>query len=495
MDSMRKLRILVSFPVLLAVTLAAATVLLNTHNGGGIFEEGDTWWHLSAGERILATGQVPHSDPYSFSALGTSWVAYEWLGEIVMAEAQRLGSLRGLAILLIFASVCLVLLTFAYAWLRTANLLAAAAATAIVLPFEQVGFTLRPQIFGYILLALTLIVLELYKQRESKLIWVLPAIFAIWVNTHGTFIVGLAIVSWYWLSGLFTWSEGSLIARMWTGSGRLRFLLVTALSVGALILTPYGTRLAAYPIELWFHQPLNTLYIPEWMPLDLQTPLGRAFVVLLLVLLLAQIAMRLEYPLEVVVPLLCSAYLTSVHRRFVVIFLLMVAPVLATYLSRLLPAYRESKEIYSMNAIFILVLLLGIIRMNPTDGTLMEWVAEKYPAGAVAYLKNHPVEKTMFNDDHWGGFLIWSLGPSQKVFIDGRLDIYEYSGVLRDYLRLVAYPSDWETVFQKYGVDACLLNRERQADLAATIVRDPTWKTAYSDNQSVILLRASHVDP
>ncbi len=33
-------------------------------------------------------------------------------------------------------------------------------------------------------------------------------------------------------------------------------------------------------------------------------------------------------------------------------------------------------------------------------------------------------------------YLIWQLGPQQKVFIDGRADMYEYSGVFQDYWTL-----------------------------------------------------------
>jgi hypothetical protein len=471
------------------MTLAAEVVLFNTHVGGRLFEEGDTWWHVSVGEHILGTRSFPQADLYSFTAPGAPWVAYEWLGEVVMAKAQLFGSLRGLAILLILNSVTLVLLTYIYAWLCTRNVLAAAAAVALLLPFEQLAFTLRPQMFGYVFLAIVLIILKLYKQRESRLIWILPGIFALWVNTHGSFIVGLAIVFWYWFSGLFGFSAGAVIARRWTPTGRVGLLTVMLLCLAALFLTPYGGRLAAYPLELSSMQPLNTFFIPEWQPLDLQTPLGHAFLLLLLCWLLAQVVIPVKHELEVFAPLLFATYLTCIHRRFLPIFLVILAPVIAAYLARLLPAYEKSKERYAMNIVFITVLLFFMIRSIPTTTRLEQEMKKEFPVGAVDYLRDHPALGRMFNDDHWGGFLIWSLGSSRKVFIDGRLDIYEYSGVLEDYIRAVAIPKDANEVFRKYQVEACLLNRVREADLASTISRDPAWKTAYSDAQSVIFLR------
>ncbi|MCU1297121.1 MAG: hypothetical protein JWO91_1399 [Acidobacteriaceae bacterium] len=487
--SMSRFRLFASFPVLLATTLAAGVVLFNTHGGGRMFEEGDTWWHVSTGEQILATGGFPHADPYSFSAPGVPWLAYEWLGEVAMAEAEHFGSLRGLAILLALNSVTLVLLTYIYAWLRTRNVLAAAAAVALLLPFEQLAFTLRPQMFGYVFIVVTLVVLELYKQRESRLIWSLPGIFALWVNTHGSFIVGLAIVFWYGFSGLFGFRAGAVIASKWTSSGRVRLLTVMLLCSIALFVTPYGGRLAAYPLELFSMQPLNTLFIPEWQPLELQAPLGRAFLLLLLGWLLAQILVPVKYELEVLVPILFAAYLTCMHRRFLPIFLVILTPVIATYLARLLPTYEESKERYAMNIVLMAVTLFFVIGLIPTTARLEKEMERELPVGAVTYLRDHPMPTRMFNDDHWGGFLIWSLGSRHKVFIDGRLDIYEYSGVLEDYIRIVADPKYAKEVFRKYKIEACLVNREGQSDLVSTISHDPAWKTAYSDAQSVIFLR------
>ena len=50
--------------------------------------------------------------------------------------------------------------------------------------------------------------------------------------------------------------------------------------------------------------------------------------------------------------------------------------------------------------------------------------------GAVDYLKKNPLPGPMYNNYGFGGYLVWSRGPEQKVFIDGRGDVYERGGVL-----------------------------------------------------------------
>src|SRR5215211_2611020 len=39
-------------------------------------------WHMRTGELILDRG-IPHSDPYSFTAPGTKWIAQSWLAELL----------------------------------------------------------------------------------------------------------------------------------------------------------------------------------------------------------------------------------------------------------------------------------------------------------------------------------------------------------------------------------------------------------------------------
>jgi hypothetical protein len=153
-----------SFHVLLGTTLVLGVLLVTTAAGPGrLFVEGDVWWHAAAGRLILSTGHVPTADPYSFTVHGNPWMAYEWLGEVVMALAARMHSLQGLQVLLTMLSAMLVVLTYCYAWVRTNNPLASAATVALLLQVEQPMFTLRPQLMGYIFLLVTLISLDLYK--------------------------------------------------------------------------------------------------------------------------------------------------------------------------------------------------------------------------------------------------------------------------------------------------------------------------------------------
>ena len=477
-----------SFPVLLGTTLALGAFVMTSPAGANkLFLEGDLWWHVAAGQRILSTGHFPTTDPYSFTVHGNPWMAYEWLGEVVLALAARLHSLEGLQILLVLLVAALVVLTYCYAWVRTGNHLASAAAVALLMVVEQAGFTLRPQMIGYVFLMITLISLDLFKQGRLKSLWFLPIIFFLWVNTHSSFVVGLVVVACYWAGGLVGFQWGNLVADRWEERKRRYLLRVSLASVLAVFLTPYGARLAAYPFELMLMQPLNVMVNSEWSQLDFSVSWGLAFLFIVLAWIVAQIICPIVYRVEIIVPLLLVTYVSFLHGRFLLLFVAMFAPILATFLARWLPSYDAAKERYIMNAVFIAALLCGGLALWPSNARLQGSLRRVYPVGAVEYLRAHPVPSSMFNDENWGGFLIWSLAPEHKVFIDGRLDIYEYAGVLADYVSIMRVEQNAPALLRKYGITACLLHRD--ATLVGMLEASHEWEKVYEDDHSVILRR------
>ena len=55
----------------------------------------DTGWHIRTGEWILANHQAPMRDMFSFSKPGDPWFAWEWLSDIDLRPAERLGRPAG----------------------------------------------------------------------------------------------------------------------------------------------------------------------------------------------------------------------------------------------------------------------------------------------------------------------------------------------------------------------------------------------------------------
>jgi hypothetical protein len=114
-------------------------------------------------------------------------------------------------------------------------------------------------------------------------------------------------------------------------------------------------------------------------------------------------------------------------------------------------------------------------------------VAKEYPVAAVDYLRTHPHDTGMFNEYGYGGYLIWQLGPQHKVFIDGRADMYEYSGVFQDYANIANLENNALALLGKYKIESCLI--KRKSGLSTLLAASPDWKQIYSDSNSVLFVR------
>ena len=474
------LRRVFSFPVFLATILAGGACVAAHFR----FVDPDSWWHIKIGETILQTHHWPTKDIYSFTAPGAPWIAYEWLGEVVIAFAARFG-FSGLASLQFLWASALTLLILYYSYLRSKNVKAAFLASVFALIMLGAFFTLRPQVMGYIFMGTLLVALERYKQGLSKSLWWLPLLFLLWVNTHGTFFVGLGIFGIYWLGGLFEFRVGGLYGEKWSDKQRLHLLEVMLLCVAVLPLTPYGTRLATYPFEMAFMQPLNVASIVEWQPLSFALPFGKIMMIALLALVAAQILFRLNHRVDALFLTALGAFAAYAHIRFLLFFLLFLTPTIAELLSRWVPDYEPLKDKPVLNFVITLCVLGGIVFYVRDTPRLVDRFMETYPVKAVDYLRDHPVPAAMLNEYGWGGYLIHE---NHKVFIDGRADFYEYAGVFSDYLDITRIEPDAFRLLDRYGIRACLL--QRKSTLATVLSQFPEWKTEYSDDVAVLLVRS-----
>ena len=57
--------------------------------------DGDTYWHLVVGERILHTFSFPTVDEYSYTRAGAPWIAKEWLSQILFYMVYSKGGWFG----------------------------------------------------------------------------------------------------------------------------------------------------------------------------------------------------------------------------------------------------------------------------------------------------------------------------------------------------------------------------------------------------------------
>ena len=229
----------------LGAALVAATIL----NAAGRFADPDLWWHLKVGEVIWRNRAIPSSDLFSFTAYGHPWTAHEWLSELTMYGAYSLGGYTGLMIWVSVLASIIFLLVYLTCWLHTDNALVAFRSGMVAWCFASVGLAVRPLILGHLFLAAEILILELARTRRRAWVWLLPPIFAVWVNCHGTYMFGLAVLVSLLRLLAFTRSYGLIISEPWDDGSRRALGWAMALSAVALCANPIGVRLWLYPFD------------------------------------------------------------------------------------------------------------------------------------------------------------------------------------------------------------------------------------------------------
>jgi hypothetical protein len=454
------------------------------------FSDPDMWWHLKTGEVIWTSHRVPTTDLFSYTTNHHALIAPEWLSQVLIYGAYRLGGgYSGLMAWLCFFAAAVIIAGYVLCFLYSGNAKVGFLGAILVWFFSTVGLSIRPQVIGYLLLVLELLLLHLGRTRSSKWLFGLPVLFAVWVNCHASFFFGLIVLAVVLVCSFFHFEAGSLVAEGWDAGRRRKLAVALILSAAAVFLNPVGVKQVLYPLNTLLHEHIVVSQIDEWKPLLLSDPRGAALMGILGFIAIYVIVQRpAKLLLHEVVLLAMGAWLALNHQRMVFVFGILAAPVVCRLLSRSWDGYDPEKDRPVPNAVFLALALSAVFVAFPNSRNLTKQVEERNPVKAVEYIKAHHLSGNMMNTFVDGGYLIWAL-PEDPVFVDGRADVYEWTGVLSEFGRWATLQSDPNALLDKYDVSFCLL--ERDSPMAYVLPLLPHWKEVYSDNSSVIFVRST----
>ena len=472
-----------SFPVMLSVALMVLTVLTVRNR----FNDPDLWWHLKIGQIIWNTHSLPNADSFSFTAANHAWIAHEWLSEAMIYAAYRAGGYADLMIWLCALPSLLFVLVYALCSLYSGNAKISLLGGMLAWFFGTIGLSIRPHLVGYVCLVLELFLLHLARTRSRRWFWVLPPLFALWVNCHGSFVLGLMILGILYICSWFEFRAGSLVGIRWTADQRRALGMTAVLSVGALFLNPIGWRLVFYPFDLVFRQTQNLSSVTEWQPLDLLDPRAAALFAVAVFFFLMVLARRAELRLEELALLALGFGLAIRHNRMMFVFGILAAPIVCRLLANAWDRYDPDRDLRLANAVMMGAGVWIMIVSFPGADQMQRDVAKSSPVEAVDYIRQAGLTGRMLNDYEFGGYLIWAL-PEQKVFLDGRCDLFDWTGVLSEYGRWATLQEDPKLLLDKYHIDYCLLRKT--APQARVLPYLPGWWKLYEDDVATIFVRS-----
>jgi len=233
-----------------------------------------------------------------------------------------------------------------------------------------------------------------------------------------------------------------------------------------------------------FRQPLVVAMLQEWRTVDFHGPRGKVVLVLLAGLFCSALATRYQWRLSDLLLVLFGFYCGLSYERFLFLAGIMVAPIV-TEMLYFVPPYRQEIDKRWLNAAIIIGILALLVYQFPGRAQLERQVAEHYPAEVLPYLESHDLSGHMLNFFDWGGYLGWK-DPKLKVFVDGRVDIFERAGVLDDYAQVQSLAAPMR-VLDKYQIRYVLY--PSQQPLTYVLKTSPDWKVLYTGQITALFER------
>lgn len=453
-------------PALIFALFAGLAGFLLAAFSPGVLNDSDTYWHIRAGEWMLAHGQVLRADPFSYTAANAPWHTQEWLAEIVMALAWRDGW-PGIHLLF---GVAAALTAGIVGWFVRQRVEFVPALLTVVLGLCCVTGSLlaRPHLLTLPLLAAWTAGLVRAREKDQIPSLLLLLLMPLWANLHGSFAFGLA------LAGAF--AIEALLEKPRTKTAILWLLFLAAATASAL-LTPFGLEGLLFPLKMMGMQGLG--HIGEWQPSDFAKL--SPFAIALLAALFVFGSGKVRVPPVRLVMLLGLIWLALTHSRHQMLLGVVAPLLLAPSLAQTWWA-REARG----NSLFagLAIFLLGITIVTRLMLPVMRGDDAVTPATALAHVPRALRETPVMNDYAFGGYLIWS---DVKPFIDSRADLYG-DIFLRDYAAITSPDKDvLAAALTLHHVRWTIFNA--QAPVVKLLDATPGWRRYYADKLAVVHVR------
>jgi hypothetical protein len=491
-------------------------------------------WHIRTGQLILATHAIPHADPFSSTMTGQPWFAWEWLYDVLAGWLESAGGLNAV----VFFAALVIALTFSWVFRlllrRDTDFLVALILVLLAASASMIHFFARPHVVSWLFTVCWFWILESSETRSCGTpaiqplhglsLWILPPLMVVWVNFHGGFLLGFALLGIYWVSAVWRYfrTEGGrfedALQKIRTGKRAIDLALIGLASALATLINPYGWKL-----HIHVYQYLSSRFLMDHID-EFQSPnfhgvAQKCFAVLLMLTLVAfasKTRQKNEIQLNEALLVLFAVYSGLYASRNIpvssLLLILVIGPRLSSALETFarrpvtagLPTPGSQHFLQRMQSIecglhghiwpIAAVALTCWITFH--GGQLgakhlmnAHFDAKRFPVAAANYLEPRR-EASVFAPDFWGGYLIYRLYPQTKVAIDDRHDFYG-EAFLKSYLKTVHVEPGWQDFLRQHEIRCIVVPRD--SALANILLETPAWQSIYSDDVAVVF--RGHPEP
>jgi len=455
-------------PAVVVIACAASALVREAMHSG---LSGDVFYELAAGRWMLSHHAILRHDIFTYTVADRPWLDEEWGFQVLLSWlVAHVGPISywlasaGACVLAVVASVAL--------WRRSgAGWLWAGALSALAAAGLSVGLAPRPQDLSYLFFALLLLLLHLARQCPRWLVAV-PVLMLAWANLHGSFLLGLAVVTLElgWL----------LLGARSPTRHKVQFAACLVASVLFSFVNPAGPRLLAYAFSVSTSPALGS--IAEWQSPNFHVPLFLVVIAGPILLLAAALAFA-KTSLQAFHALLALAlFVATLHAvRFAPYFDLAACAALAPWR----PFGHESLQPRLLTAPAAAALSAAlVVGPHVPPGATQASGALGSPVAATNFLAHQ--DGRSFSTYWWGDYLDYR---GVRVFVDGRTDLYFGTNVLSAYTAVSELKLSPDKVFTRWHVRWVMW--PTQTALGTYLAHDPLWAKVFQAQGAVVFERRS----
>ncbi len=457
-----------------------------------LLSDGDTGWHIRAGDWMRQHGTVPHTDMFSFSKPGAPWFAWEWLAELLFSYLHQWAGLKGVVLFCGMLIPIYLLIVFRHMLWRGASPLLALGIILLTSGCSAIHYLARPHLFTLLFLAAALWLIDAELVRPTKRLWLLVPLTMLWANLHGGFLALIACLG--------AVVVGQLLSRQYLTAQR--FALVGAACLASSVVNPYGIQLHIHV----FHY-LQSDWIKSVVD-EFQSPVFRSeamffYEILLLAGAAACAGLARKGRWSDVLLILLWAHLSLGAVRHVPVFLLVAAPRIAAEFSDWWRAFVDSSARrsisrtfdqlstdltprFSRNSIWVAAPILILIAFDKPFAWPRQFPVLRFPIAMIEQNLPSIAGRRVLSSDEWGDYLLYRFPVTQRVFFDGRSDFFGPE-VGKDYIALMNAAPEWAAILDKYQFESALL--PIAWPLQAHLKKDPNWQLVATDKDSILFTR------
>ncbi|MCR4329415.1 MAG: hypothetical protein NUV65_02615 [Candidatus Roizmanbacteria bacterium] len=454
--------------------------------------------HLALGKLIVQTHTIPKTNLFSYTNPSFPFTNHHWLSEVIFYGVHAALGDSGLILLKIFV-VGFTLGLLGYMAKKKSSWAAVTFVLGALAFILWSRTSLRPEIFGYALFALVLWIV-FFKRSSTRALFLLIPINSIWVNVHITFVFGMAL-------------EGILIMfllykHLFVEKQNKIHFIVLLFSFASFIVNPSLLSGMLYPFKIFSNYGYTIAEnqgIRFMMNYTNWIYYRYVFIFLIIGFITSIYFLFQKKLLEGAILFLFSAATCWQIRHapfFALSALFLMPQALNSVIKRIRIFFPVTSMLFTVTSIVIGVFSIYLLSSNTYSNMYLQSTEQGFGQkdnykSSISFVEKSNLPNNIFNNFDIGGYLIYTLYPRYKVFVDNRPEAYP-AHFFDIYKNIQVDAKTRKKEFARYGIHTVIFSHTDQTEWAQIFIRnifqDKTWKLVYLDPYIFVMTDASVLD-